>query len=199
MILHALQIIQTELNQHLNSIAAQSDDTVVIGNIGVLESQDYTPDLGDNIVLSLIRIQEEATLKNQLNGQRNMATGRMEYKNPPVPINLYLLFAVNSNSYANALTYQSRIIRFFQSKNVFTHLNSVPVNNISDHDRLRSFRLILDLYSPSFEENNHIWSVLGSKQLPYVMYKMRLLELELEQISQTGGLIEEIVVNDEVL
>ncbi len=197
MILHALQVIRTELDQYLDSISNVNDDHVVIGNIAVAESSnDYTPPIGDQIVLSLIRIEEEPTLKNQLKGHRNMATGRMEYQNPPVPVNLYLLFSINSNDYTNALIYLSRIMRFFQSKHVFTHQNSVPIDNIAVYDRLDAFRLILDLYSPSFEENNHIWSVLGSKQLPSVMYRMRLLELELGQVTSTGGLIEEINILD---
>lgn len=96
------------------------------------------------------------------------------------------------------MTYLSRVIRFFQSKNVFTELNTDPIlSGINEMDRFENFRLLMDLYSPSFEEANHLWSMMGGKQLPFVMYKLRALDLEFRTISSTGQRVEEIHVVDE--
>jgi hypothetical protein len=199
MLLHALHIVRYHLNQHLNSLAANNADNVVIANVAVNDNDQYTPLQRDQIVLSLVRIEEEKVLKNTPAGRRNTATGEMEYRNPPVFVNLYCLFSINSNQYENAMTYLSRVVRFFQHKQIFTSRDPISFNGvvIPENDRLEHYRLTVELYTPSFEELNHIWSVLGSKMLPSVMYKLRLLELELDQVQQAGPLIDTIMVDSE--
>ena len=96
------------------------------------------------------------------------------------------------------MTYLSRVIRFFQSKNVFTNQNTSPiVSGINELDQFDTFKLLMELYSPSFEESNHLWSMMGGKQLPFVMYKLRALDLEFKTIAKTGQRVEEIHVVDE--
>jgi hypothetical protein len=36
-------------------------------------------------------------------------------------------------------------------------------------------KLICDLYPMSFEQQNHLWGVMGSKMLPSVVYKVRMV------------------------
>ena len=108
-------------------------------------------------------------------------------------LNSCILFsATTTNSYENALIYLSRLIRFFQSKNVFTPYNSATVPISNPYDEMTDFKLILDLYSPSFEEQNHFWGTLGGKQYPSVLYQMRLLELKRDEVVEGAGVIEEI-------
>jgi hypothetical protein len=194
MFLHALHIIRQSLEDHLNGLGTNADDQVLIGNVAVQDDDAYSPVIQDKIVMTLVRIQEEQTLKNRPAGTRNMATGRMEYHNPPLALNVYLLFTVNSNNYSNALTYLSRVMRFFQKTNRFDPNNSpvIPESDVSAVDRMTDFRIVADLYSPTFEEQNHLWSILGSKQLPSVLYRLRIIELEDRQLTASGPLIEEI-------
>lgn len=194
MLLHTLHIIRQSLEDYLNGLGTHADDQVLIGNVAVLDDDNYTPALRDRIVMTLVRLQEEATLKNRPAGTRNMATGQMEYHNPPLALNLYLLFTVNSNEYSNALTYLSRVMRFFQQRPRFDPATApvIPPAQVSEQDRLEDFRIVADLYSPTFEEQNHLWSILGSKLLPSVMYRLRLVELTDRQLTATGPLIDEI-------
>ncbi|MEM9916971.1 MAG: DUF4255 domain-containing protein [Bacteroidota bacterium] len=200
MIYQALNLIATELNAHLNTIGPldmSNDDDVQISNIAFFQSG-VTPDpvINNKVVLTLLRIEEETVLKNVPAYRKNYATNQTEYKNPPVHLNLYLLFSINSNNYHNALTYLSRIIRFFQYKNVFDQKNTPPIASTNPHDQLSNFKLIMDMYSPSFEEANNIWGMLGGRHLPNVMYKVRLLGLELDLIKEGQGLIQQIKIND---
>jgi len=88
----------------------------------------------------------------------------------------------------------SRVIRFFQYKNVFTQDNVDPASIITSSptnslDHLESFKLIFDLYSASMEEVNHLWGTLGGKQYPFVLYWMRMLDLKFKAVPEESSLI----------
>ena len=51
------------------------------------------------------------------------------------------------------------------------------------------FRFITDLYTPTFEELNFIWGTLGGKQYPSVIYKVTLLEIERDVVSNRGTVV----------
>lgn len=205
MILQTLKILSNELENFLDSFVEDGVDSkrVVIGNIAFHEGEKYRPNsvditTDDKIVLTVVRVQEESILKNNAHYTKNTPLTTVDYHNPKVHVNLFILITCNSFLYENAMTYLSRIIRFFQSKNVFTELNTDPIlSGINEMDRFENFRLLMDLYSPSFEEANHLWSMMGGKQLPFVMYKLRALDLEFRTISSTGQRVEEIHVVDE--
>lgn len=205
MIIHALQVIRNELNAYLDSfsINANTGDDVKLGNISQLEipNQGEADTMKDKIVISLVNIREEKTLKNVPFSRRNDTTLKTEYFNPPVFLNMYLLISACQSSYTNALIYLSRIIAFFQAKNVFTHENTTPITSDSEvpaTERMDEFKIILDMYSGSFEELNHIWGVLGGKQLPSVLYLARLVEVKRTVEAESRGVIEEIQLNANV-
>ncbi|MEF8810861.1 MAG: DUF4255 domain-containing protein [Bacteroidales bacterium] len=191
MIYESLQLIINELNHYLGSLSEQDSDMAVLGNVAQLESNLPGPNDGNallnKIVLTLINLEEEKTLKNLPNYKINQ--NQTEFRNAPVHLNLYVLFSSTSTSYNNALIYLSRVVQFFQGKYVFTHKNS-PQNNQPGLG-MEDFRLILDLHSPTFEESNFLWSTLGGKQLPHVIYKMRLVAIDREQTDELRGVIEE--------
>ncbi|MFK8005442.1 MAG: DUF4255 domain-containing protein [Saprospiraceae bacterium] len=205
MILQTLKILSNELENFLDSFVEDAVDSkrVVIGNIAFHEGEKYRPNsvditTDDKIVISVVRVQEESILKNNAHFTKNTPLATVDYHNPKVHVNLYILITCNSFLYENAMTYLSRVIRFFQSKNVFTELNTDPIlSGINEMDRFENFRLLMELYSPSFEESNHLWGMMGGKQLPFVMYKLRALDLEFRTISSTGQRVEEIHVVDE--
>ena len=205
MILQTLKILSNELENFLDNFAEDGVDSkrVVIGNIAFHEGEKYRPNTvdlttDDKIVITVARVEEESILKNNALYTKNSPLTTVDYHNPKVHVNLYILITCNSILYENAMTYLSRVIRFFQSKNVFTDQNTTPiVSGINELDRFDNFKLLMDLYSPSFEESNHLWSMMGGKQLPFAMYKLRAIDLEFKTISSTGQRVEEIHVVDE--
>jgi hypothetical protein len=150
--------------------------------------------------LSVVNIKEEKTLKNLPHQVRNDTTLRVTYENPPVFLNFQILLVATHTNYTDALLMLSRAIRFFQFKNIFTQDTVAPAS-ITTHqpinalDRLESFKLIFDLYSPSMEEVNHLWGTLGGKQYPFVLYMLRMLDLKFQAIQSESGLITEVVTN----
>lgn len=197
MILKSLNLIAKELNSFLDESESPTDPLVILGNIAHYDNtqtNNSVNSLHNKIVLTLINAQQENTLKNIPN--YTVVNGTTEYKNPPLYLNLYVLISSTNSLYNNALTYLSRIVTYFQDKNIFTIKDSLTHNSLEESLQMKDFRLIVDLYSPTFEEINFLWSTLGGKQLPSVIYKIRMIELKPEDKKETRGLIKEIEINE---
>ena len=189
MIYEALQIISEQLDNYLS--AAGLTNLVVLENIALLETSSENRDkVNGKVVLTLLNLEEETTLKNLPNYTViNHATA--EYRNPPIRLNLFLLISANCNTYVNSLRSISKTIAFFQGKTIFTSENTVYENK-EDFDVLEHFKFITMLYTPSFEELNHIWGTLGGRQLPSVIYKIQLIEIDRKELTSAGKVILEI-------
>jgi hypothetical protein len=146
--------------------------------------------LKDRVIISVVNIEEESTLKNYQNFRKNPATGSIEYENAPVFLNLYILFSAHFQEYKQALRGLSLIIRFFQGRNKFQFTATDEETTDPEPDEV--IDLSLDLYTMTFEQINHLWGSLGGKQVPFAMYKARLVSLSDHRPLGTGKLIEKI-------
>jgi len=170
----AVQHIITELNRYLNLRSASlSSDRIVQGNL-LTQGGDVTMEANDKVVMSLVNVEEERLFRtvdhNQLQDDGSYAKIR-----PEMRLNLYLLFIANLTDYDEALKALSHIISFFQHRSYFEYADIPALSSMQG-------RLIFDLHSLTFEEQNHLWGALGAKYLPSVMYKMRVILLRDEQI-----------------
>lgn len=181
---------------------ALTRNDVILENIANLEGN-ASNDLTNKIIASVVNIEEESTLKNQSAYVRN-GSGAYTFIEPPVHINLYLLFCTTfesggTDAYETALHRLSLIIQFFQTRKVFTTANS-PFSSIASGGSISEeikdeLRLSMELHTLSFEQVNHLWGSLGGKQVPFVMYKVRLVKIQ-HVITKEVPLIEQI---DEIL
>jgi len=142
------------------------------------------------VVMSLIRIEEEASLKNLPNYK--IKNDKTEYRNTPVHLNLYILIAANCDFYDKSLSYISRCIEFFQGKTVFTAGNTVYNRTNVAMQVLNEFKFVVGLYTPGFEELNHIWGTLGGRQLPSALYKVQLIRIEQDKKQAEAGVITQL-------
>lgn len=184
-----LKYLAGELNLRYDNLATPSqEDFIKIGNIARLESGTgaSNADLQKKVVLSLVNISEEKTLKNN---PHYISRGEAKVKrNPTLYLNLYVLFSCADENYDTALGMISRVIAFFQEKYVFTLDNSLaPTAFPSDYVE----KLILDIHSLSFEQMNHLWGILGGKYHPSVLYQVRLLPVQAPD-SDGGPLVREV-------
>ena len=198
MISHALTIVKNELDRHLATFGGTTPHAE-LGNVG--EVAGTTPGNGsarNKVLLSVVNIQEERTLKNVPAYVRDDAALRVRYENPPTFVNLAVLVTATHTKYDDALLALSRALVFFQFRNVFTHENVDPQSltdgaPVNDLDRLVEFKLIFNLWSPTLEEVNDMWGMLGGKQFPFALYSMRMLELKFHATERESGLITEVV------
>ena len=184
MIFPAVNIIKQELNSSF--AAAHLNIHVELGNISEILS-DLNANLDDTaIIISLINI-EENRISRDPNNYVRVGNG-IVVKNPAVHLYLSLLFTAirqTSNHFNDqALQDLQEVIAFFQKKFVFDHSNTENLDpNIE--------RLILDMVSLNLQQMHEIWSVLGGKYFPSVVYRMRMVTIDYES-RQEGPLIKEI-------
>ena len=186
----ALILLRDEL---INYLSSRDTATVVVDNIGLLETPGGVA-LAENIVITLVNVEEESTLKNQ-SALRRPFQGSAIYENPPVNLNLYVLFSCNytGDHYNLALRRLSYVIRFLQSKNAFSVSSSVSGGSVNPDDPdIIDLKFTMELYTLTFEQINHLWGSLGGRQMPFVMYKLRLVTITERATVREVPLIEEI-------
>ena len=204
MIDEALALIRQELVTYLSANGyspSDANDIVVVENIGLFESTTSGVNLDDKIVLTLFNIEEEKTLKNTAFVKKGLS-GLATYQNPPVFLNLYVLISacnkstVASKNYLDALSRLSLIIQFFQGKNAFSMATASFYDPAKfDNDQVLNLKITAEIYSLSFEQINYVWGTLGGKQMPFVMYKFRLVAIAEGKLLREVPLIEEIETN----
>jgi hypothetical protein len=180
MIDSALKFLTDEINAYLvlkNEPVNAASPEIVLTNVAAEDGNWAIPP--KTLGLSLINIEEERVFKEQQSAFRNEA-GDIEHYNPNIKLNLYILISANfaagdaggntntTGIYTEGLKQLSYVIGFFQGKNVFT-----PDNSPALPAELK--RLVIELYSYSFEQQYNFWSVVGAKYLPSVLYKVRML------------------------
>lgn len=188
MVFEVLQIITEEVNNFFD--IEIEEKPVSLDNIAFIESEVGESTPTNNIVLSLLHTEEEATLKNIPN--HSLEGTKVVYKNNKVYLNLYIMFSANRTEYTESLKSISKIVEFFQAKRIFTQANTSFDRGLDGMDRIRDFRFMVELFTPSFEEMNFIWGTLGGKQYPSVIYKVNVLEIERDVTQSEGSLITEI-------
>lgn len=193
-----LQNIVDELDQYIKSVVSEPEPTtreVILGNIATSELGGGNNSLLNNkVVMGLVNLAEEGSLKNKTN---NFRVGSEYYEqHAPVYINLYLLFTANfsADAYDKAINRLFRVIEFFQGRKVFNlkkAIRSSESNTLLDNANADVF-LEMDLHTLSFEQLNDLWGSLGGKQLPFVLYRARLLPIQMERTTGRAGAITEI-------
>lgn len=194
MIEQAILLLRNELQEYINHLDASVN--VVVDNIGLIETSKGDT-LTNNIVITLVNIEEESTLKNQPVVKRPFFNSAI-YQNNPVFLNLYILFACNysGNDYHLALKRLSFIIQFLQSKNSFASSSTVAgsMPGLTEPDII-DMKFTLELFTLTFEQINHLWGSLGGRQVPFAMYKLRLVYITEHAVVREVPLIEEIETN----
>jgi len=171
MIRTALESVLSELKEHFQIALGSEEEWVVEGNMATFEGADGgNAKLNNKIVCSIVNIEEEKVLKNGLTySVRNDVT---QYHNPTIYLNLYILFtSTKTDNYLGGLADLSRVLTFFQGKNVFDQANSQGLPPEIE-------KIIFDIHTLNFEYLNHLWGILGGKYYPSVLYKVRLVPIK---------------------
>lgn len=191
MIVDAMALLLRQLNDYIAQAdrGAGAPAQAVWGNIAQLDRTEVATELENHLVLSLVNLEEERALKNGRTAT-TLGSGDVGYMNRPYHLNLFLLFTANYRDYGTALRRLTQVLTFFQGKQKFTLANSpgpnLPQGGIVD------FSLAMDLLSLSFEEVNHLWGFLGTRQSPSAIFRGRLVVVSDQRVLETGGRIQEI-------
>lgn len=171
------------LSEELASGIGVSESDVTINNLNTLQN-----DNAQGIIISLLNVEEETTLKNTPHISRK--SERLMYREPPVYLNLNILMAFEFEDYGTSLQRLEDTVQFFQNKRRFSAENERPENPFPAGAK----KLILDLQQLNFEHLNHIWSISGGTHFLSLFYKIRLVKIEPQQETE-APLVDTIQLN----
>jgi hypothetical protein len=192
MIYETMQLIKEQLETCLEEEGLGK--ILLLDNIALWQSgSDDASGIDGKVVVTLLKLEEESTLRN--NPSVQVVDGRTEYRNPEINLNLYLLISANCDTYDKSLSAISKTIQLFQGRNNFTKANTVYKQPDMAFEDIGSFRFVLNLYTPTFEELNNIWGTLGGRQLPSVIYRVQLISISSDKMSGAGSVITRVKGN----
>lgn len=183
MIRTALYFIRKELESYI--VERERDASYTYG--GVVELKSYVlPDGSLNISdtshisMMLVGVEEERRI-----GKMPYYVPADENKyymyNPPVEIDLLVLFIAHNRDYETSLRDLSDVIGFFQANPVFDKekypLINASVNNPESKTWQLVERLSFSLNNMSYDQQNNLWGMIGAKYMPSVVYRIRMLTI----------------------
>lgn len=189
MIDRIVEIIRKEVNDF---IGKKLGDTTITNRV-VLTS--FVDDNGrvaipeDSVGLSLLNIEEEKSLKMAGMLRNNRAESHTEFVKPPITLNLQLMFTAFFNNYAESLKHISYIMGCLQTKPVFDKTNTPAMSGIDTP------KLVFELNTLPLQEQHYIWSMIGLRYLPSIVYKVRMLMIFEEDIAGSVANVAEITTS----
>lgn len=176
MLFDALKLIQGAFHAYISEVEETplTQEILILDNIPPRQELGATQNtLHDKVVMSVVNLQEETILKDS--PHYHQADGRTIYENPPTSLSVVVLFAIPyCEEYETSLKQLSRVVEFFQGKKVFASTEIPSACTETSHP----IKVYADLYSLTFEQLNHLWGALGSKQEPFALYKFQILPLK---------------------
>lgn len=174
MIDNVFSTIKNELNTYLKSLPGlDGGNQPVVAEDLILKLDGQQANKQVPVIMTLVNLEEERVTKSQVPYIKT-DENRIRYIEPEIVLNLYVLIAAFDNNYSTALAHLSGVVHFFQNKSVFTQDSSPGLD-----DRIE--KIIVDLYTLDFERQNHLWGALGAKYQPSVIYRLRLLPIQVDE------------------
>lgn len=176
MIDSAISLITNQLNQYLTRSFDLTEDIVVVSNI--LE-QDGTvlPHVDNKLVAFLVNIERDELAYRRPSNMGSVGADTSVVNYAPVYLNFYLMFAGNfsGNNYMESLKFISNTVSYFQRRPFFDHHNAPDMDARID-------KLAMDIQNLTFADLGNLWGILSSRYLPSVLYKVRMVAFDSDDI-----------------
>jgi len=168
MIYNALHSVVTQLNTFLKKRFRQSEDKAILGTI--MNEEGSVPESNRNkVLMTVVNLEQETTMQYAQTFQRN--SDQLSKLNDPYNFNLDILVTALFTDYDEALKFLSQSVYFFQAHNVFTHSNTPKLSP-------KIQQLTFEVIKLSYGEAHNLWTALGAKYMPSVLFKMRMLSFQ---------------------
>ncbi|MEC4004875.1 DUF4255 domain-containing protein [Flavobacterium sp. SUN052] len=186
----------TEILQKLSvKIKEGSGIESIIANIATVHDDESNLDKS-SVIFSIVNIEEDKTSKNQSLYNKEIITvpiegvnvdAREKYKKPAQNLVLSILFTSYIKSidqYLDGISKLEQIIRYLQNNNVFYFNSDELFEQTESHlDEIEDNKLIIDMITLKTDQLNQMWSYLGSKYMPSVLYTMRIIRIQNETVT----------------
>ncbi|MEB3319122.1 MAG: Pvc16 family protein [Cyanobacteriota bacterium] len=171
----ALSYIRQRLNAHLCSVMGLEDDGSSAERLVFVDGDKLDPlaiPLGA-IGMVVANVQEEREFREADRYARRVGHGQgsqVERHHPDLHLEITILFIAQFKDYANAWNQLSQLLFFFQEHPVF--------DPVDDQDLPAGIgRLVSELWSPTVQQQNELWSALKTSLRPSILVRFRLLTL----------------------
>jgi hypothetical protein len=167
----SLSLLKTKVDEYIDTTnSGGTTDWVEIANIAALNDGDDFLESSFPIILSIVNIEEDVTARNPNLYRRTIDNALEKFSNPAQHLVVSLLFTAytkdqTQEKYIEGINKLEGVIACFQKEHVFTFDDTT---------------LILDLESLKISELNQLWSMLGNKYMPSVLYRMRMITIQNE-------------------
>lgn len=184
--------------EKLAKLIDPGETVVCISNIATLNDGDEFLASKSPIVLSIVNIEEDKTLKNQSVYIKNTGvtnpTAIDRYRHPTQHLIISILFSSYNqdlSKYLDGIGKLKTVIDYLQQNNSFYYKNDaselldyITFSAKTEAQKTSYSKITLESISLSMEQLNQMWSYLGSKYMPSVLYKMRLCTIQAAETSE---------------
>ncbi|MFT5654872.1 MAG: hypothetical protein ACI9XU_000586 [Arenicella sp.] len=174
MIRNALNFIKQQLDEYLSLHFDLDESAVVINSLLDLDGG-VSKKNQNKVVVTMINLDHE-TSRQYSTAQRKLNSKDIAEFSPAQYFNIDLLFTANFDDYEESLKFLTRTISFFQANMSFN------ANNLPGMPRGVS-KLNFQIENSSFLETHNLWSAMGAKYQPSIIYKIRHISIDSEQVS----------------
>jgi len=182
MIRTALEFIKKQLDAYMverEQHAANYNTDTVVEMQSVVAPDGTLIDLDDKHITIMLAGLEEERREGKRPVYKPTDDKQFLKLNPPVELDLFVLFVAHKKDYGTALRDLSDVISFFQANPVFDQEKNPSLNSgVLEPDKKPwqlIDRLVFNLHTLSFEQQNNLWAMLGSKYIPSVVYKVKMI------------------------
>lgn len=172
MIDQVFDFIQKLLSQYLKNAFSLDQEKIIIN--GIIDPDGGIPLENNNkIVLSLLNLEQE-TIQPFVKRNQKLADGNYSAIQPDLRFNLDLLFTANFDDYNESLKFLNAVLLFFQANPLISNTNN---SNLPDGIN----KLEFDIEKLDYHQMHNLWSAMGAKYQPSVIYKLRLISMNAKE------------------
>ncbi|MBX7224103.1 MAG: DUF4255 domain-containing protein [Blastocatellia bacterium] len=180
-----LELIRQKLDESFQNVEPRNERWVILANLANPDGSLFE-ETTNKVVMFLANLKHE-TIISTYNRTVPTKTDVYAVVAPTLYIDVYVLFLANfyDQRYAQGLGAISQTISFFQQNPVFTHVNLPDLDPVID-------KLTFEFVNLEISELNYLMGMIGSKYLPSVYYKVRMIPFQSAamqgQVSPARGL-----------
>lgn len=176
----SLEYVRKILDQYLTNRYVVDSNVVVLNNL-VMQDGSSPQKNNNKIVITLVNLEYETS--KQFYGDKNIGLHYATQINPPVCFNLHVLISSSFDEYSEALKFLTASIGFFQANTLLTRASN-------PHMPEGVSALKFEIENSSSHKMENIWMALGAKYLPSIVYKIRQVSVQSDQIASVVPLVQ---------
>ncbi|SMS01983.1 hypothetical protein VIM7927_03294 [Vibrio mangrovi] len=183
MIDEALNYVRNVLSRQLSHQFGVDGEPVIMNHL--VESGGSVPLSNQNkMVLTLINLEHE-TAKQFYGGARpDYSTNTVQQIQPAIRFNLDILMTAHFDVYSEALKFLSATIAFFQAHPTMTRQLFPDMPPSLE-------QLQFEIENSPYERTHNLWSALGAKYQPSIIYKIRHVIVQADQVTGSAARVQQ--------